>query len=111
MKSEVAADIRKIFNAPDRPTAELYLSKAVQKYAKTASKLSDWMEANIPEGLRVLASPVSHQRKLRTTKLLERLNREIRRRTRVVSIFPILTWPDLLHPSFLGSLPTTSGSL
>ena len=88
MKSEVAADIRKIFNAPDRPTAELYLSKAVQKYAKTASKLADWMEANIPEGLTVLASPVSHQRKLRTTNLLKRLNREIRRRTRVVSIFP-----------------------
>lgn len=88
MKAEVAADIRKIFNAPDRPTAELYLAQTVQKYTKTASKLADWLEINIPEGLTVLAFPVTHQRKLRTTNLLERLNREIHRRTKVVSIFP-----------------------
>ena len=88
MKAEVAADIRKIFNAPDRPTAELYLAQTVQKYAKTASKLADWLEINIPEGLTVLAFPAVHQRKLRTTNLLERLNREIHRRTKVVSIFP-----------------------
>ena len=88
MKAEVAADIRKIFNAPDRPTAELYVAQTVQKYAKTASKLADWLEINIPEGLTVLAFPAAHQRKLRTTNLLERLNREIHRRTRVVSIFP-----------------------
>jgi putative transposase len=88
MKAEVAADIRKIFNAPDRPTAEMYLTQIVQKYAKTASKLADWLEKNIPEGLTVLAFPVAHQRRLRTTNMVERLNREIHRRTRVVTIFP-----------------------
>jgi putative transposase len=88
MKAEVAADIRKIFNAPDRPTAEMYLAQTVQKYAKTASKLADWLEKNIPEGLTVLAFPVAHQRRLRTTNMVERLNREIHRRTRVVTIFP-----------------------
>ena len=55
--------------------------KTVQKYAKTASKLADWMEKNIPEGLTVFAFPAAHQRKLRTTNLMERLNREIHRRT------------------------------
>jgi putative transposase len=88
MKAEVAADIRKVFNAPDRPTAETYLAQTVQKYAKTASKLADWLEKNIPEGLTVLAFPAAHQRKLRTTNMVERLNREIHRRTNVVSIFP-----------------------
>jgi transposase-like protein len=88
LKTEVAADIRKIFNAPDRPTAEAYLAQTVEKYAKTASKLANWLEVNIPEGLTVLAFPSAHQRKLRTSNLLERLNREIRRRTKVVSIFP-----------------------
>jgi transposase-like protein len=46
------------------------------------------MVANIPEGLTVFAFPVAHRRLLRTTNGVERLHREVRRRTRVVSIFP-----------------------
>lgn len=46
------------------------------------------MEANIPEGLAVFALPVAHRRRMRTTNLLERLSRELKRRTRVVTIFP-----------------------
>ena len=88
MRAEVAADIRTIFNAPDRPMAESYLKKAVEKYDKNASHLADWMENNIPEGLTVFAFPSGHQRKLRTSNPIERFNREIRRRTAVVSIFP-----------------------
>ncbi len=88
MRAEVAADIRTIFNAPDRHMAEEYLKKMVVKYSKTASRLAEWMEKNLPEGLTVFAFPTAHQRKLRTTNLVERLNREIRRRTAVVSIFP-----------------------
>jgi transposase-like protein len=88
MLSEVAADIRTIFDAPDRTTAETYLAKAVEKYAKTASRLSEWMAANIPEGLTVFAFPPAFRKQLRTTNGLERLHREVRRRARVVSIFP-----------------------
>jgi transposase-like protein len=87
-QAEVAADIRMVLNAPNRPTAEVYLAKIVQKYQKNASHLADWLEKNVPESLTVFAFPASHQRKLRTTNCLERLNREIRRRTHVVSIFP-----------------------
>ena len=88
MQAEVAADIRMIFNAPDRTTAEVYLEKAVQKYEKKAARLADWMAVNIPEGLTVFAFPSKHRKLLRTSNGIERLHREIRRRARVVSIFP-----------------------
>jgi putative transposase len=88
LQQEVAEDIRSIFNAPDRAMAEEYLKRAVQKYQNTASKLANWMESNLPEGLTVFSFPAAHRRLTRTTNGLERLNREIRRRTRVVSIFP-----------------------
>ena len=88
MLSEVHDDIRTIFNAPDRTTAETWLARTVQKYAENASKLADWMENNIPEGLAVFSFPRSHQRRIRTANLLERLNREVKRRSRVVGIFP-----------------------
>jgi len=88
MQKEVAEDIRMIFNAPNRVRAEEYLRATVLKYEKSASKLAAWMEHNIPEGLTVFSFPTAHQRRIRTTNGLERLNREIRRRTGVVSIFP-----------------------
>lgn len=88
MRKEVAEELRTIFNAPDRHMAEIYLAKTVQKYADTVPALADWLEKNIPEGLTVFSFPASHRRRLRTANGLERLSREIKRRTRVVSIFP-----------------------
>lgn len=88
MLGEVHHDIRTIFNAPDRATAEAWLAQMVTKYAQSASKLADWMETNLPEGLAIFSFPRSHQRRIRTANLLERLNQEIKRRTRVVGVFP-----------------------
>jgi putative transposase len=51
MRSEVAADLRAIFNAPSRSEAERPLGLAVKKYADKAPHLSKWMETNVPEGL------------------------------------------------------------
>ena len=88
MQAEVAADIRMIFDAPDRATAEAYLAKAVSKYQTRASRLAEWMATNVPEGLTVFAFPATFRKLLRTTNGVERLHREVRRRARVVSIFP-----------------------
>jgi len=88
MRREVGEDIRTIFNAPDRELAETFLKKAVEKYALPAPKLADWMEVNLPEGFAVFAFPKLHQRKLRTSNQLERLSQEIKRRTRIVRVFP-----------------------
>lgn len=88
MRREVAESLRVVFNAPDRTEAERRLAASVRQYREAAPKLADWMEANVPESLSVFALPSSHRRLLRTTNVLERLNKEIKRRTRVATLFP-----------------------
>ena len=88
MKPQVAADIRAVFNAANKAEALALLGRTVQKYCQTAPKLAAWLEENLPEGLTVLSFPEAHRRLLRTTNGVERVNREIKRRTQVASIFP-----------------------
>lgn len=87
-RATVAAAIRAIFNCPDRSSAELRLKETVAAYTKSAPKLAAWMEQNIPQGFTVFAFPAAHQRRLRTSNPIERVNKELKRRTRVAAIFP-----------------------
>ncbi len=88
LRGPVAADIRSIFNAPDLDEANHLLDKFINKYETKAPKLASWAEDNLPEGFTVFSLSPSHRRRLRTTNLVERLNEEIRRRTRVARLFP-----------------------
>jgi len=88
LRTEVTANIRAIFNAPNRAAADTLLTTTVQQYAERLPRLATWLEQNIPEGLTVLAFPTTHRRLIRTSNGLERLHKEIRRRTRVVGVFP-----------------------
>jgi transposase-like protein len=88
MRAEVASDIRAIFNAPDREKAEEFLQAAVNKYAVSAQRLSSWLENNLAEGFTVFDFPLEDRRTIRTTNSLERTNKEIKRRTRVIGVFP-----------------------
>ena len=88
MKKEVAEDIRHIFNAPNREEANRLLKLAVIKYEKTAPQLSQWMETSIPDGLTIFSFKPEHRRRLRTSNMPERVNRAIKRRTKIASIFP-----------------------
>jgi len=60
----------------------------VKKYASPAPCLSEWLEHIVPAGLTGLALPPDQRRQLETTNGLERLNKEIKRRTRVATLFP-----------------------
>jgi len=73
---------------PDKMTAEQYLKVIIEKYARSAPRLSAWMKENLAEGFTVFDFPLEHRRSIRTTNSLERINREIRRRTRSVGVFP-----------------------
>jgi len=84
----VAADIRKVFNAPDQQNAERYLQSLVEKYEKTQPRLAQWADENLREGLSVFHISENHRRKLRTSNLAERQMKEIKRRTKVVGVFP-----------------------
>lgn len=88
LKKPVAADLRAVFTAPDRHEADRLLAAMIEKYRPTAPKLAGWLETDVPEGLTVFAFPAAQRSRLRTTNVLERLNEEIRRRTRVALLFP-----------------------
>ena len=88
MRTEVARDLRSVFNATDHAEAEERIAKLVDKYRRPAPRLAEWIEANLHEGLTVFALPEPHRRRLRTVNGLERVNRELHRRTRVATLFP-----------------------
>ena len=88
MRPEVARDLRRVFDADEPAEAERRLKEVVARQQKTAPQLAAWLEHAIPEALTVLTIPAAHRRRLRTTNSLERLNREIKRRTRVATLFP-----------------------
>jgi len=75
-------------NAENKSEAERLLKLAIEKYKEDMPKLSQWMEENIIEGLTVFHFSSEHRRRLRTSNIAERVNQEIRRRTRVARIFP-----------------------
>ncbi len=60
----------------------------MKKYAKSAPKMSSWMESNLSEKLTIFELPAAYRRRLRTTNMLERVNKEIKQRTRVATLFP-----------------------
>jgi transposase-like protein len=92
-RKELGADLRAIFAAPAREEALRIASSVANKWRgkgieKVAEHLEEHLEEHIEECLSCLAFPESHRRCIRTTNSLERLNQEIKRRTRVVRIFP-----------------------
>jgi putative transposase len=88
-RKELGADLRAIFAAPAREQALRIASSVANKWGGCGiEKIAEHLEEHIEECLSCLAFPESHRRRIRTTNGLERLNQEIKRRTRVVRIFP-----------------------
>ncbi|MGH3180843.1 MAG: IS256 family transposase [Streptosporangiaceae bacterium] len=80
--------LRAIFEAPDMETARTLLAKFVTDYAASAPGAVATLERGFDDATAVLALPEAYRKRLRTTNLVERTNEEIRRRERVIRIFP-----------------------
>jgi putative transposase len=87
-RTVVARQIRAIFNAPDVHEANRLLALAIEGWRAAHPKLAAWAQDNLNEGFAVYALPTEHRVRMRTTNGLERLNKEIKRRTRVATLFP-----------------------
>lgn len=88
LKPKVAGEIRKIFNAESKAHAQERLRGFVDTYRQSQPRLAAWAEENIPEGFTVFELPEARRKRLRTSNACETLNSQIKRRTRVVGLFP-----------------------
>jgi putative transposase len=88
LQDESHARLRPIFDAPDEGTARTLLASFVRDYQTSAPAAVVTLERGFDDATAVLALPAPYRKRLRTTNGVERLNEEIRRRERVIRIFP-----------------------
>jgi putative transposase len=81
-------ELRWLYDRRDSQEAQQDLAAWIGKWAGKYPKLVDWVEAHIGETLTFYRLPRQHHKHMKSTNMLERLNEEIKRRTRVVRIFP-----------------------
>lgn len=88
LQGELYPRVRAILDAPDFETARLLLQQTVETYEAKAAKAISVLENGFDDATAVLLLPEKYRKRLRTTNGMERLNEEIRRRERVIRIFP-----------------------
>ncbi|MGH7484940.1 MAG: IS256 family transposase [bacterium] len=86
-KAEIAAAAANVLRATTVAEARERLATLAQQFPK-AVKAIDCLEAGLDDALAVLTLPEKYRLRLRTTNMQERLNEEVRRRERVIRIFP-----------------------
>ncbi len=87
-RKDLAEGLRGVFAAASRESALFLAEELADRWRPSHPKVAEHLEEHVEECLSCLAFPESHRRRIRTTNGLERLNQEIKRRTRVVRIFP-----------------------
>lgn len=88
MREEIAKAIKSIYTQPSEAAARRRIDEIYNEFIKKAPKFAEWLIANAQESLTFYRFPQQSWHKIRTSNMLERLNREIRRRTRVATLFP-----------------------
>ncbi len=88
MRGEIAQAVRDVYQALNQQEAEKRVKETVQRYEKRAPKFCNWFEINAIEAMTFYHRPRRHWKQIRTVNIVERLNGEIKRRTRVARLFP-----------------------
>jgi transposase-like protein len=88
LRAQMAAGLRRIFQAENQVMARAAFGTVAAALAGKADRALEILEDGLEDALAVLVLPEKYQGRLRTTNMMERLNEEIRRRERVIRIFP-----------------------
>lgn len=88
LRGEMTAWLRRIFRSENQREARVAFEALAEKFEGKADAALDVLEAGLEDAIAVLVLPAKYRRRLRTTNMLERLNEELRRRERVIRIFP-----------------------
>jgi len=87
-RSMVASAIRSVFEQPDERSAREQSGRVIESIRPRFPAVAELLAVAEPDLLAHFTFPESHRRQIRSTNPLERLNKEIKRRTAVVGIFP-----------------------
>jgi putative transposase len=88
VRVEVAAAAKLVFQAADMTEARRRLKEFVERFQTSAAKAVACLEAGFDDAMAVMSLPEKYRKRLRTTNMQERMNEEVRRRERVIRIFP-----------------------
>lgn len=87
-RKELAADLRSLFTATAATQARAMAGQIADKWRGTHPAVARSLDEESEACFACLAFPLTHQARIRTTNGQERLNQELKRRTRVIRIFP-----------------------
>lgn len=88
LRSEVKSHLTDLYNAPELSDAKIRKQSLLEKYEEAAPKAMRLLDEAFDDITAVYALPAPYRKRLRTTNGIERLNEELRRRERVIRIFP-----------------------
>jgi len=88
MKFEICNATKEIYQSLNKDEAKERLRLCLERFKTKSSKFCDWLEEHFIEGLTFFDFPKEHWKKIRTVNVVERINQEQKRRTRVIRIFP-----------------------
>lgn len=87
-KEKLSAAVHGIFNQPDQETALAAYESVREQFGATCAKAMQILENGLSDALTFMAFPSAHWSRISSTNQIERINREIRRRTKVIGVFP-----------------------
>ncbi len=87
-RSYLSKAIKHIYQSPDKETAIKVADFVSDIYCECYPKIAKMLDEKLEETLTYFEFPQNYHRRIRTTNLIESLNSQIKRRARVINIFP-----------------------